>query len=114
MKLINKTKNLDVVKNLKLAKKFTERMKGLLGTKSLPAEDGLWITACPSIHTLFMNFNIDVVFTDKNLTVKACFPDVKPWRMIGPVWGAYSAFEMAPGGIAKGKITVGDQLDVVY
>ncbi|QDK39608.1 DUF192 domain-containing protein [Bdellovibrio sp. NC01] len=110
--LQNKSTNVNLVPNLEVAKTFWSRGKGLLGRKNLSEDAALWIHQCNSIHTCFMQFSIDCVFVDKNLKVKAIYKDVKPWRMVFPVWGASSVIEMAAGTSSKLNISVGDQLYV--
>ncbi len=65
-----------------------------------------------SIHTHFMRFAIDVVFTDRDLVVKAIVRDLKPWRMTKPVLGAVDCFELNAGTCSESKIEIGDQLHV--
>lgn len=110
--LESKTANQKLVPNLEVANNFWSRGKGLLGRKNLSEDHALWIHRCNSIHTCFMQFSIDCVFVDKNLKVKAIYQDVKPWRLVLPVWGASSVIEMASGTSSKLKINVGDQLYV--
>lgn len=108
----NKSTNLKLVENLEVAKTFGARGKGLLGRKFLAPDQALWIHRCNSIHTCFMQFSIDCVFVDKSLKVKAIYQDIKPWRLVLPVWGASSVIEMASGTSRNLKISVGDQLYV--
>lgn len=110
--LMNKTTNQTLIPQLEVARTFWSRGKGLLGRSFLPMEEALWIHRCNSIHTFFMKFPIDCVFVDKNLQVKAIYQDVRPWRLIPPVWGASSVIEMASGSVSKIKVNVGDQLYV--
>ncbi|MBO9667429.1 MAG: DUF192 domain-containing protein [Bdellovibrio sp.] len=110
--LENTTTQSKLIPNLEVATTFWTRGKGLLGRGSLPEDQALWIWHCNSIHTFFMKFAIDCVFVDKNLKVKAIYKDVKPWRLVLPVWGAKSVIEMASGTSSKLKISVGDQLNV--
>lgn len=110
--LENKTKNTKLINNLKIAKTFWSRGKGLLGRKELPADEALWIHRCNSIHTCFMKFSIDCVFLDKEMKVKAIHENVKPGFLIPPVWGANSVVEMASGSSRKLEINVGDELYV--
>ena len=114
MKLLNASKNVIFAKRVEKAETFWTRLKGLLGRPSLESDTALWIDRCPSIHTFFMNFTIDVVFVDRAHKVRACYANVRPWRWIAPVIGARSVYEMAVGGIARGQIEVGDQLNVVH
>lgn len=110
--LQNKSTHTNLIENLEVAKTFWARGKGLLGKKSLPANQALWIHHCNSIHTFFMKFSIDCVFVDRNLKVKAVYVDVKPWRLVTPVWGASSVIEMSSGVSRQLKIKVGDELYV--
>lgn len=114
MKLYNASKNTIIVDDVKKAFSFFARLKGLLGRKSLSRNEALWIDHCPSIHTFFMNFTIDVVFVDKELKVCANYENVKPWRLVTPIWRAQSVFEFAEGTIKQKNIEVGDQLNVAH
>lgn len=88
------------------------RMKGLLGRTHLAKEHALWLAPGNSIHTFFMKFPIDVVFVDRHLRVKKVYQQVQPGRLIWPVLGASSVFELAAGVANPDKISVGDQLHV--
>jgi uncharacterized membrane protein (UPF0127 family) len=110
--LINKTKNQVVISEVEIARSFFARGRGLLGRSSLGEFQALWIPRCNSIHTFFMKFSIDCVFVDKNLKVRAIYSDVRPGRILLPVWGAASVFEFAAGMSQKLNISVGDQLYV--
>ena len=101
-----------LITDLEVATTFKTRGKGLLGRDFLAPEQALWIHHCNSIHTFFMKFPIDCVFVDKNLKVKAIYKDVKPWRLLLPVWGASSVFEMASGALNNMNVKIGDQLHV--
>lgn len=101
-----------LISDLKVADQIWSRTKGLLGTKDLSPEQGLWIHRCNSIHTFFMNYSIDCVFVDKNLVIKSLVKDVKPGRMLWPIWGADSVVELKSGQIEKLGFKMGDQLYV--
>lgn len=91
---------------------FFGRMKGLMGKSSFDQNHVLWIPYCNSIHTFFMRFPIDVIFVDKNLIVKSVYKNIKPWRVLWPIWGASSVFEFSSGHLQKTIIEKGDQLYV--
>jgi uncharacterized membrane protein (UPF0127 family) len=111
-KLVNKTTNKEIAKQVVRAESLFERTKGLLGRKSLPSDEVLWIDRCPSVHTFFMRFPIDVVFVDKNMNVTRVHKNLKPWRMT-PIlqFKNHSCFEFAANTI-KDSIKEGDKLDV--
>ena len=66
MWMINKTKDRVMGEHVMLADTFWKRLKGLLGTSSLPRGHGLIITPCNSVHTFGMAYPIDVLFVDRN------------------------------------------------
>jgi len=111
-RLINSSKGLELAADLRCAKSFYARGKGLLGRSNLPMGEGLWIWRCTSIHTFFMRFAIDVVFVDENLIVKVIFQNVQPWRMTMPAWTSSSVFELPAGTLARCPTEVGDQMYV--
>lgn len=110
--LKSETRNQVLLKDLRIATRFWDRGRGLLGTTSLGSEQGLWIHRCNSIHTFFMMYTIDCVFLTKNLEVKALRPRVGPWRLVLPVWGASSVIEMSAGSIERLNLQRGEKLHV--
>ena len=111
VQLTNLSKNLTVVHHVITANTIWSRLKGLLGRDSFDQDATMWFPHSNSIHTFFMNFPIDVAFVDKNFKVKALYKNVKPGRLIWPVWSARSVFEFASGAVDN-KIEIGDQLNV--
>ena len=113
-----------------------KRLKGLMGFKSLDQDKVMWLKPCSSIHTFFMSFSIDAIFTDQNLCVTGIAENISPWKIVnqkGEVmnfWKSffssesysiikllqnYCAFEFTGGALAnKKKIQKGDKLNVVY
>lgn len=98
--------------DLKVADSLFSRMKGLLGTKSLDPDQGLWIKPCNSVHTFFMNYAIDCVFLDSSMKVCSVVQNVRPGKMVFPQWGAQSVIEMPSGRSQQLAIRKGDQLYV--
>lgn len=117
LKLVNQTKNCTLAEMTVIADTFWSRSKGLLGRKSMSANETLWIKGsqlipCNSIHTWFMNFPIDVAFVDSSLVVRAIYFNLPPWRMTWPTKGATSVFEFHSGSLQNSPIEIGDQLYV--
>ncbi len=110
--LWNKTGDKKLSDQVIVANTLFTRMKGLLGKDKLESNVVMWIHPCISIHTWFMKFNIDVVFVDKDLVVRAIFSDIGPWKMTWPVRKARSVFEMTSGTAKEFAIKIGDQLYV--
>lgn len=95
------------------------RSKGLLGRDALAADEGMWIVQpplarlvpCPTIHTFFMRFPIDVLFLDGALRVASVIENMKPWRLSPWVPAADSILELK-GGILNGSVRAGDRLEM--
>lgn len=92
------------------------RLKGLLGTKSLGPQQGLWIRQCNSIHTFFMQFQIDCLFLSADMKVVSWKTNIQKSRVVTPVWKATSVIETSAGVIQRlvdaGKIQQGDDVHV--
>ncbi len=74
---------------IRVAKSFIERLRGLIGVKSLAPDEGLVIEHCNCIHTFFMRFAIDATFLDKDGNTVKVVRNIKPWRSF--VWGGWRA-----------------------
>ena len=85
------------------------RMRGLLGRRSLPPDEGILLRPAGSIHTAFMRFPIDAVFLDRELVVVGIASDLPPWRAAGRK-GAHAVLELAAGESGRRGVRVGEQL----
>jgi len=85
------------------------RMRGLLGRRELPPDEGILLRPASSIHCWFMRIPIDVVFLDGELTVLRVAENVKPWRMRSH-GGAKAVLELAAGECARRGLAQGDRL----
>ena len=105
--------------SLRVASEFFGRLRGLMLAPPLPADQGLLLTSCSSIHTCFMRDGVDVVYLDAHGVVTKCVSDLQPWRastsrlrsslhLQRPV--AVHALELAPGTIARLSIAPGSRL----
>ena len=110
--LINRKTQDIVIQDLKIADSFKTRAIGLIGTRSLSNQEGVWFPKSNWIHTLFMSMAIDVIYLDKNHKVHKLQPNLKPWRFPAPVLGARSVVETSSGFIENSGIKLGDSLDV--
>ncbi len=100
---------------------FWAKFMGLMGRRSLPAGDGLWLPGENGIHMLFMRFAIDVVFvapsgrdSDGTRRVLSARRAVRPW--IGVVWrvsGAKGVLELPVGTIEATGTSVGDEIAIL-
>ncbi len=86
-----------IASSVRRASGFLERTKGLMGRRSLPDKFAFWIAPCPSVHTFFMKFPLDVIFADKKLRIVSVFHSAPPGRILLGGWKSHSAFEMKGG-----------------
>jgi len=86
------------------------RMKGLLGTSSLAAGEGLWIVPCNQVHMYLMRYAIDLVFLDENLRVVEVI-DNQPISTISEKYKqAHSVIELPLGSVARSGVAKGQQV----
>ncbi len=99
---------------------FWAKFMGLMGRRSLPQGDGLWLPDENGIHMLFMRFPIDVLFVSRPTApnnmrrVISARRAVPPWR--GVVWrvgGAKGVMELPAGTIEATGTTVGDEIEIL-
>lgn len=98
-----------LVPRLTVADSFARRFIGLMGRRSMEADEGLLLKRCGSIHTCFMHFPIDVIYLSRAYTVLDS-ETVKPWRMGTLVKGAAHVLELPEG--CRGQFPAGHRLEV--
>lgn len=111
-KVENLTRGTIIVEDLSLAITLRERLIGLMGTKELKRGTGLFIKTCDSIHTMFMNYPIDVLFVNSQNVVLKAVSNISPWRMAFSLKSNY-VIELPVGTIKNSKTIMGDQLEIV-
>lgn len=92
-----------------LAARPRERLRGLLGRRTLRRGDGLLMTPAWSVHTWFMRFPIDVVFLDRGFRVLALRERLAPWDGAAHP-GARHVLELAAGECRRRRLRVGEAL----
>ncbi len=122
MRLVRERDGAVVVDRLELADSFLGRLRGLMGRRDLPADRGLWLEPCASIHMMFVPFAIDVLWVSRapgrplgvgaRAEVVQVSPAVRPW--LGASWcrGASGAIELAAGRAGGLSLAPGDLLTV--
>lgn len=111
MRLLNQTRGTLLADRLKIADSFFSRLRGLLGSRSLPAGEALLIRPCNSIHMFGMRYPIDVVFADQAGQVLKTVAALAPGRLArcpGAAWVA----ELPVGTLAATATATGDVLMV--
>ena len=106
--LINKTRGTALARKIRYCTSLFDRMKGLLGTKTIADDEVCWLVACGSIHTFGMNYAIDAYFLNKHNEVIFLMKNLEPNRLSPVVWNAHSVVEFKSG--PERNIRVGDEL----
>jgi len=96
--------------SIEVAAKFGDRLRGLLGRDSLPADSGLLLSGVNGVHTFGMAFPIDVVFIDAEGKVLKVIASMSPARIERAVPGGQSCLELAAGAAARYGIEAGVRL----
>ena len=94
---------------LSRAETFLERLRGLLGRRSLDVAEGLWITPCGSVHTFGMRFPIDVVFVGRDGRIVRIVDRLVAGR-VAFARSTASVVELAAGAAKRLGLEVGQQL----
>lgn len=96
--------------DVRVASGFGSRLRGLLGTRSLPPGQGLLLVPCTSIHMFFMAIPLDVAFLDAEGLVVALYHNLRPWRISRLHPEAFAALELPAGTFDAVGLKVGDRL----
>jgi len=100
-----------LAERLEFARSPWARLRGLLGRRSLPRGEGMFIGQCASIHTFFMRFPLDVIFLTADLHVRKPIRHLPPWRLAW-AWGARNAVELPAGTLDLLPVAPGDPLRI--
>lgn len=102
-----------------VAEKIFDRLKGLIGKKSMNPGEGLLLKPCNDIHMWFMSIPIDVVFLKKEreqghtsfYRVTSVRENLDPWKFF-PVgdFHASETLELPRGTIQRCELKAGDEL----
>lgn len=99
-----------LVPKLSMATASFARFLGLMGRKSIAADEGLFFPRCNSIHTFFMRFPIDVIFVKESGEVVEILESLKEWRMLLPRRGVKHTIELRANRSRELGIAPGAQL----
>jgi uncharacterized membrane protein (UPF0127 family) len=110
MRVTNATRGTLLASQLEVADHGAKRSKGLLGRTGLSQGEGLWIVPCEAVHTVGMQFAIDLVYLDRTYRVRKVRSGVGPWR-ISACLTAHSVLELPSGTIRDTGTRQGDKLE---
>jgi len=109
LRLVNQRTDEALAEHVEVAVTRRDRRKGLLGRSGLDPASAIIIAPCFSIHTMFMRFDIDVIFVDDDGRVLKVVREMTPWRIsLDPT--AHAVVEFAAGSLRDRQINVGDRL----
>jgi uncharacterized membrane protein (UPF0127 family) len=107
--LVNQRTDEALAERVEVAVTRRDRRKGLLGRSGLESSSAIIIAPCFSIHTMFMRFNIDVVFVDDDGRAVKVVRDMTPWRIaVDPT--AHAVIELPAGSLRDRQVAIGDRL----
>jgi uncharacterized membrane protein (UPF0127 family) len=86
------------------------RIRGLIGHSPLQDDEALVIPACKQVHTFFMRFPIDVVFTDREGRVVGIAENLSPFSFSCYYRKAYYAVELPAGAARHAGLSAGGML----
>jgi uncharacterized membrane protein (UPF0127 family) len=98
-----------VATRIETAFESASRRKGLLGRRAFDEGSALIIAPCSSVHTLFMQMAIDVVFASRDGRVLKVYSRLPPWR-IAYAMSAFAAIELPSGAVERSPLGRGDVL----
>ena len=110
--IANTSRNTILGDNIRIADSSAARFKGLLGRRHLDPGEGLLITPSQGVHTVGMQFPIDVVFLGHDWRVIRVRQAMVPFRMTGIYFAASAVLELPAGVISQSLTAVGDQLSI--
>ena len=96
---------------LEVADTGAKRNQGLLGRAGLADGEGLWIFPCQSVHTIGMQFSLDLVYLDSHHRVKKVAEAVPAWR-VSMCLTAQSVLELPAGTLEATQTRKGDMLQL--
>ena len=112
---VNRTRGVCLAENVRVARTHWTRLRGLIGTDESQFRPGqaLWIVPCHGVHTLAMNFALDVIYLDPSGRAVDVQAGVKPWRFAPVRLRAASVLELPVGVIQRSGTVIGDLIEIV-
>jgi uncharacterized membrane protein (UPF0127 family) len=110
MKITNRTRMTLLGSRVRLADSWVGRLRGFLGRPEPKQGEGILLLPCNAIHTLGMNFAVDVIFLDAEGRVLELRRSLPPWRITSRVRRGRYVLEVPVGTIDASGTQVGDEL----
>lgn len=100
-------------KRIRHARRWWQRLRGLLGRRSIGDGEGLLLEPCRAVHMMGMRFPLDIAFVDRQGVVVAVYADLAPGRRTRYHHAARAALEVPVGILASTGTVPGDRLTYV-
>ena len=111
LRATNATRATVLGQRIRVAETGLTRIVGLLGERELQPGDGLLIVPSQGVHTLGMQFPIDIAVLDDDWRVLATRRDMRPFRMTQIFWRAAAVLELPSGMLESTSTRVGDTIE---
>jgi len=111
VQVVNLTRGSVIGNYIEVADSSKKRRKGLLGRQGLLHGEGLWIVPCESVHTIGMQFAIDLIYLDRKYQVRKIRNSVPAWRF-SICFLAHTVLEVPIGTVTSTHTKVGDTLQI--
>ncbi len=111
---VNLTRGVCLAENVRVASTHWTRFRGLIGTDKSAFQPGqaLWIVPCRGVHTMAMDFPLDVIYLDQAGCAVDVHTGVKPWRFAPVRLRAASVLELPAGVVQRSGTAIGDQIEI--
>jgi len=106
----NVTRHGVLASSVEVASSGAARSRGLLGRKGLAMGEALWIIPCEAVHTVGMQFALDLVYLDRGRRIRKIRQNVRPWRFSACLT-AHSVLELPAGALQGQQVKVGDVIE---
>ncbi len=99
-----------IAKEVRVAERWRERLKGFLNREHVSPDEGLWFPDCALIHTVGMLTPLDVVFVDANNRVLRALRNVAQNRLFVGCRQASATIELGSGALDGCDLLIGDEM----
>ncbi|MEL0656881.1 DUF192 domain-containing protein [Pseudoalteromonas issachenkonii] len=95
--------------NIMYANTWFLRLRGLLG-RNLKVNEGMLIEPCNSVHTMWMKYDLDIIYINKNNEIVKIIKKLKPWKL-SVCTAAFKTLELPADTVDYIGLKVGDFLE---
>ena len=85
------------------------RLRGLLG-RNLKVNEGMLIEPCNSVHTMWMKYDLDIIYINKDNEIVKIIKKLKPWKL-SVCTAAFKTLELPADTVDYIGLKVGDFLE---